>query len=43
MTDYDPQKRSEFEESASPLQFERGPDAVPENVFLVKMTYYFTR
>jgi hypothetical protein len=37
------QKRSEFEETASLLQFERAPDAVPENVFLVKMTYYFTR
>jgi len=37
------QKRSEYLEEASLLEFERAPDAVPENVFLVKATWYLTR
>ena len=37
------QERSEYEEAPSYLEFERAPDAVPENIFRVKATYYFGR
>ena len=37
------QERSDFEKAASELEFERAPNAVPENVFLLKVTFYLTR
>lgn len=37
------QERSEYQDSVAPLDPERAPNGVPENVFLVKATWYLTR
>ena len=37
------QERSQYDTFSGPVDLDVAPDAVPENVFLVKATYYFTR